>query len=61
LHDSLFGEQKFDIVHLIAEVTEAGTIQDASGHEITGTELIQRCCKRVVKLLWAASDNPNGT
>jgi len=33
-------EQKFEIVHLIAEVTEAGTIQDASGHEITGTELI---------------------
>jgi len=51
-------DQKFDIVHLIAEVTEAGTIRDASGHEITGTELIQRCCDHDVKLLWAASDNP---
>src|SRR5215469_6868178 len=51
-------EQKFDIVHLIADVTEAGTIRDASGHEITGTELIQRCCDHEVKLLWAASDNP---
>ena len=51
-------EQKFDIIHLIAEVTEAGTIRDASGHEITGTELIERCCDHDVKLLWAASDNP---
>jgi hypothetical protein len=51
-------EQKFDIVHLIADVTETGTIRDASGHEITGTELIQRCCDHDVKLLWAASDNP---
>src|SRR5438128_1473836 len=50
-------EQKFDVVHLIADVTEAGTIRDASGHEITGTELIQRCCDHDVKLLWAASDN----
>lgn len=51
-------EQKFNIVHLIAEVTEAGTIRDASAHEITGTELIQRCCDHDVKLLWVASDNP---
>jgi len=51
-------EQKYDIIHLIADVTEAGTIRDASGHEITGTELIQRCCDHDVKLLWAASDNP---
>jgi|SRR5579884_2710415 len=51
-------EQKFDIVHLIADVTEAGTIRDVSGQEITGTELIQRCCDHDVKLLWAASDNP---
>jgi hypothetical protein len=51
-------EQTFDIVHLIADVTESGTIRDASGHEITGTELIQRCCDHDVKLLWAASDNP---
>lgn len=51
-------EEKFDIVHLIAEVTETGTIRDASGREITGTDLIQRCCDHNVKLLWAASDNP---
>jgi len=51
-------EEKFDIVHLIADVTEAGTIRDAGGQEIMGTELIQRCCDHDVKLLWAASDNP---
>lgn len=51
-------EHNFDIVHLLADVTEAGSIRDASGHEITGTELIQRCCDHNVKLLWAASDNP---
>jgi len=50
-------QQKFDIVHLIADVTETGTIRDATGDEITGTELIQRCCDHDVKLLWAASDN----
>jgi hypothetical protein len=52
-------EQKFDIVHLIADLTEAGTIQDASGQEIMGTELIQRCCDQNVKLLWIGSDNPS--
>lgn len=51
-------EQKFDIVHLISEVTEAGTIRDPSGHEVTGPELIQRCCDQNVKILWIASDNP---
>jgi hypothetical protein len=51
-------EQKYDIVHLMCDVTENGTIVDKNGHEITGTELIQRCCDQNVKLLWAASDNP---
>jgi hypothetical protein len=51
-------EQKFDIIHLAADLTEAGTIRDVSGQEITGSELIQRCCDHDVKLLWAASDNP---
>jgi len=51
-------EQKYDIVHLLSDVTESGTIKDNSGHEITGTELIQHCCDQNVTLLWAASDNP---
>jgi hypothetical protein len=51
-------EQKYDIVHLLCDVTANGTITDASGHEITGTELIQRCCDQNVKLLWCGSDNP---
>jgi hypothetical protein len=43
---------------LICDVTENGTTVDSSGHEITGSELIQRCCDQNVKLLWLASDNP---
>jgi len=57
---SLLGqlERNYDIVHLICDVTENGTICDTTGHEITGTELIQRCCDQDVKLLWVAGDNP---
>ena len=51
-------EEKYDVVHLLADVTETGTIRDASGQEVSGTELIQRCCDQNVKLLWSASDNP---
>jgi hypothetical protein len=51
-------EQKYDIVHLLCDVTANGTITDAKGEEITGTELIHRCCDLDVKLLWSASDNP---
>ena len=50
-------ERKYDIVHLLCNVTTKGTITDASGEEITGTELIQRCCNQNVKLLWIAGDN----
>src|SRR6185312_8575208 len=51
-------EQKYDIVHILCDVTTKGMIRDSNGREITGTELIQRCCELNVKLLWAASDNP---
>ena len=51
-------ERKYDIVHLLCDVTTKGTITDANGEEITGTELLQRCCDQNVKLLWVASDNP---
>jgi hypothetical protein len=51
-------EQKCDIVHLLCDVSPSGTITDADGEEITGTELIQRCCDQNVKLLWIGSDNP---
>jgi hypothetical protein len=51
-------EGKYDIVHLFVDVTETGTLRDSRGHEITGTELIRRCCDQDVKLLWSASENP---
>lgn len=45
----------------LCDLTAKGTITDANGDEITGTELIQRCCDQKVKLLWVASDNsPDG-
>ena len=50
-------EQKYDVVHLLCDVTAKGTIADSNGGEITGTELIQHCCNQNVKLLWCASDN----
>jgi hypothetical protein len=50
--------QRYDIVHLLCDVTPSGTIMDGSGKEIAGTELIQRRCDTNVKLLWIASDNP---
>lgn len=49
--------EKYDILHLMCDVTESGTIKDDDGHEISGTDLIQRCCEQNVKLLWIASDN----
>jgi hypothetical protein len=51
-------EQGYDIVHLLCDVTANGTITDANGEEVTGTELIQRCCDQNVKLLWSGTDNP---
>jgi hypothetical protein len=50
-------EQKYDIVHLLCDVTANGTITDFNGEDITGTGLIQRCCDQNVKLLWSGSDN----
>src|ERR1700740_372531 len=48
-------EQGYDILHLMCDVTLHGTIMDASGDEISGTELVRRCCDQNVKLLWVAS------
>jgi hypothetical protein len=52
-------EQKYDIIHLLCDVTAKGTLTDSNGGEITGNELIQHCCDQNVKLLWCASDNPS--
>jgi hypothetical protein len=44
--------QKFDIVHLLCDVSPEGAIAGMSG-----TELIKKCCEADVKLLWIASNN----
>jgi hypothetical protein len=51
-------EQRYDVVHILCNVSAKGAITDANGNEITGTQLIQHCSEQNVKLLWAASDNP---
>lgn len=51
--------QGFDVIHLLCDVSDRGTIMDSNGKEITGTDLIHTCCDQNVKLLWIASDNPS--
>jgi hypothetical protein len=48
----------YDVVHLLCDVTDGGTIVDCNGEKMTGADLIQTCCDQDVKLLWIASDNP---
>lgn len=47
----------YDIVHLFAEVSAVGMIQDTAGHSISGTSLVERCCDWNVRLLWIANNN----
>lgn len=49
--------QKPDVVHLFCSIDAQGSVADASGGRITGSELLQACADASVKLLWIASDN----
>jgi hypothetical protein len=51
--------QKYDIVHLLCNVTADGAIVDGSGSKISGTDLVKKCVEADVKLLWIASNNPS--
>jgi hypothetical protein len=51
-------KRPFDIVHLLCDALSDGIVKDINGNEISGIELIQKCCENDVKLLWLASDNP---
>lgn len=44
--------QKYDIVHLLCDVSPEGAIAG-----VNGTELIKKCCESNIKLLWIASNN----
>jgi hypothetical protein len=46
--------QKYDVVHLLCDVSPEGAIAGVSG-----TELIKKCSEANVKLLWIASNNPS--
>ena len=61
IHELLRTIVGHDIVHLFVDVSPIGLITDASASEISGTDLIDKCCDSGVKLLWIASDNkPEG-
>ncbi len=50
--------RQYDIVHLFCDVLPNGTIRgDGNDDEVTGTAVLEECCKSNVKLLWLASDN----
>lgn len=47
----------FDIVHVFCDVSPEGNIADVFGNQISGTNLIQKCCAAGAKLLWIASES----
>jgi len=51
-------EGGYDVIHLLCDVGPTGQIADSHGGTVTGEELIDKCCRSNVKLLWIASDNP---
>jgi hypothetical protein len=48
----------YDILHVFCTVGNGGTIADASGDRISGTDLLKAATDSGVKLLWIGSDNP---
>ncbi len=48
----------YDILHLFCAVGKDGSISDASGDRIAGTELLKLAADSGVKLLWIGNDNP---
>lgn len=49
------GRTEYDVIHVLCNVSQAGHL---AGSEISGTQLIETCCSRDVKLLWIGSSNP---
>src|SRR5690349_13610406 len=49
--------QKYDVVHLLCDVSADGSITDSSGKTIAGIDLVQKCCDHDVKVLWVGSEN----
>jgi hypothetical protein len=47
----------YDIVHLFSHLAPGGLLVDACDATLIGSELIDKCSERDVKLLWIASEN----
>jgi hypothetical protein len=50
-------ELGYDIIHLFSPLAPGGLLSDASAATLLGSDLIEKCCERDVKLLWIANDN----
>jgi hypothetical protein len=50
-------ENGYDIVHLFGRLSPGGLLTDTTNATLLGSELIRKCCKRDVKLLWIANEN----
>jgi len=50
-------KNRYDIVHLLCNVSQEGDILDQHGNQTSMIVLIESCCAADVKLLWLASGN----
>jgi hypothetical protein len=50
-------DHKYDILHLFCAVGAGGTIVDASGDRLSGSNLLKSAVDADVKLLWIGNDN----
>jgi hypothetical protein len=48
---------QYDVLHLFCELGAGGTITDASGDRMTGTDLLKAAADAGVKLIWIGNDN----
>jgi len=49
--------RRYDIVHLLCDVSGEGEIRDAESNSLVADDLVEKCVRTNVKLLWLASDN----
>jgi hypothetical protein len=51
-------DHKYDILHLFCDVGAGGIITDASGDQLSGSDLLKSAVDAGLKLLWIGNDNP---
>lgn len=53
-------ESGYDAVHMLSPLTRGGLFSDSTNATLLGTNLVNTCCERSVKLLWIANENKAG-